>query len=210
MTCVNCLRRTSAQRARPYVATRSGDHRRSKHPAVRGLAVQTGATPSADATPNNDRPPVKFKTIIDPFRLKTVEPIRQTTDAQRAAAIRAAHYNVFKATWTTWRRCCCTSTSAKDMRGVRIVEQPPVLRHFTAKFGPLKTAVDEADGRLRRPQLIVRTPCGLRRRAIIPCAMAAIGHILSLAKSIALPERCQWMCSRSAGRPPVRWSHAET
>jgi tryptophanase len=39
---------------------------------------------------------VKFKTIIEPFRIKTVEPIRQTTDAQRAAAIRAAHYNVFQ------------------------------------------------------------------------------------------------------------------
>jgi tryptophanase len=39
---------------------------------------------------------VKFSTIIEPFRIKTVEPIRQTTDAQRSAAIRAAHYNVFQ------------------------------------------------------------------------------------------------------------------
>ena len=39
---------------------------------------------------------MKFKTIIEPFRIKTVEPIRQTTDAQRLAAIRAAHYNVFQ------------------------------------------------------------------------------------------------------------------
>ncbi len=37
-----------------------------------------------------------FKTIIEPFRIKTVEPIRQTTPAQREAAIRAAHYNVFQ------------------------------------------------------------------------------------------------------------------
>ena len=29
------------------------------------------------------------------------------------------------------------NTIAKDIRGVRIVEQPPVLRHFTAKFEPL-------------------------------------------------------------------------
>ena len=39
---------------------------------------------------------MKFKTIIEPFRIKTVEPIRQTTDAQRLAAIRAAHFNVFQ------------------------------------------------------------------------------------------------------------------
>lgn len=39
---------------------------------------------------------MKFKTIIEPFRIKTVEPIRQSTDTERAAAIAAAHYNIFK------------------------------------------------------------------------------------------------------------------
>ena len=38
---------------------------------------------------------MKFRTIIEPFRIKTVEPIRQTTEAQRAAALEAAHHNVF-------------------------------------------------------------------------------------------------------------------
>ena len=37
----------------------------------------------------------KFRTIIEPFRIKTVEPIRQTTDAERATALEAAHHNVF-------------------------------------------------------------------------------------------------------------------
>jgi len=39
---------------------------------------------------------VNFKTIIEPFRIKTIEPIRQTTTEHRAAAIKAAHYNIFQ------------------------------------------------------------------------------------------------------------------
>ena len=35
------------------------------------------------------------KTIIEPFRIKSVEPIRWTTREQREELLRAAHYNLF-------------------------------------------------------------------------------------------------------------------
>src|SRR5438132_13676939 len=36
-----------------------------------------------------------FKTIIEPFKIKVVEPIRMTTREERQAVLRQAHYNMF-------------------------------------------------------------------------------------------------------------------
>jgi len=38
---------------------------------------------------------MKFKTIIEPFRIKTVEPIRKISEEERASALKSAHYNLF-------------------------------------------------------------------------------------------------------------------
>src|SRR5215472_12705637 len=44
---------------------------------------------------DNEECPMPIRTIIEPFRIKSVEPIRWTTRLQREELLRAAHYNLF-------------------------------------------------------------------------------------------------------------------
>ena len=43
-----------------------------------------------------DMSALTFRTIIEPFRIHSVEPLRMTTRAQRETAVAAAGYNLFK------------------------------------------------------------------------------------------------------------------
>ena len=42
---------------------------------------------------NNKSP---FRTVIEPFIIKSVEPIKMTTESERKVIIKNAHYNLFK------------------------------------------------------------------------------------------------------------------
>jgi tryptophanase len=73
-----------------------------------------------------------FHTIIEPFRIKSVETWKFTTRDERIAALAVARHNVFKI------EAVIHVTKMKDqLRGYRMSEAPKVLRHFTAAFEPL-------------------------------------------------------------------------
>ena len=104
----------------------------------------------------------RWKTIVEPFRIDSVEPIRLTTTAERAAALQAAGWNLFnlhaddvlialptdsgtgaisRDQWAERQHGNEVVTAVVDrapsLRGLRIVSAPAALRHFTARFQPL-------------------------------------------------------------------------
>ena len=50
--------------------------------------------PTVSPAVEPDEPP--FRTVIEPFRIRSVEPLRMTTAAHRRGTVRAAAYNLFQ------------------------------------------------------------------------------------------------------------------
>ncbi len=108
-----------------------------------------------------------FTTIIEPFRIHSVEPMAMTTRAQRREYLRAASNNLFtlraehvlievpasmdlvrlaipRRTYTqshidyVIEVCERVAADAGNLPGYRITSEPPALRHFTAAFEPIR------------------------------------------------------------------------
>jgi tryptophanase len=66
--------------------------------AKRFAAIQSSLSPAGIVCHGRfiERQSIAMKTIIEPFRIKSVEPIRLTTPQERQRLIHAAHFNLFK------------------------------------------------------------------------------------------------------------------
>lgn len=71
-----------------------------------------------------------FKTIIEPFKIKVIEPIRMTTPEERRAYTQSHIDYVIEVAGHVYRL-------REALRGFRAVKQAPMLRHFTIEFEPV-------------------------------------------------------------------------
>ena len=84
-----------------------------------------------------------IKTIIEPFRIKSIEAIRRTTREERQKLMEAAGYNLFlvasesilieyvvEVILDVWRK-------REQIRGYEIIHQAKFLLHFSARLKPV-------------------------------------------------------------------------
>ena len=79
--------------------------------------------------------PVEFRTIIEPFRIHSVEPLHLTTEAERRQKIREAGYNLFNLAAGDVLIDLLTASGTGAMS--RDQWAAAQHRHFTARFEPL-------------------------------------------------------------------------
>ena len=87
-----------------------------------------------------------WRTIVEPSRIHSAEPIRMTTRDERLRAIDAAGLNLFNLHADdvlvdlhidSGTGAMSRDQWAADLRGRRIVDEPAALRHVTARFAPV-------------------------------------------------------------------------
>ncbi|HKI91026.1 MAG TPA: hypothetical protein VJ986_01890 [Gaiellaceae bacterium] len=77
-----------------------------------------------------------FHTITEPFRIHSVELLRVNSEAERGAAIEEVGRNLF-GLHAASEVCSAVAERREGLRGLRIVDEPPALRRFTARFEPV-------------------------------------------------------------------------
>lgn len=79
---------------------------------------------------------MEFKTIIEPFRIKSVEPIRWTTQEERETAFPRRVYSQSHVDYLG-EVLLYINEIRQRIGGVQIVEGPDVLRHFSVRCEPV-------------------------------------------------------------------------